>query len=480
MDSIQLLLLAVLGVVLYGVVQLIRFNSPPAGAPPVLPAKIPFIGHIVQFGVHPRNFMVDVKKKLGGVFTLNMIGNRVTFVADPKLHERFFQPRNEVLSPREPYAFMIPVFGEGVAYGATYGRMREQLNLLAEELSIAKFRNFVPAIQAETRRYVREHFKGESGTVNLLDHMSALIINTACQCLFGEDLRKRLDAARFSYLLAEMEASLIPAAVFVPWLGYLPTPAAARRNKARNELQDILGKIVEARQQEADDDKAEGRSDLLAGLMNAVYRDGTPMSLHEVCGMIIAAMFAGQHTSTITSSWTLLHLAQKENKEYLDKVLKEHADFPDMINYDIVMEQMPFTEQCARESIRRDPPLVVLMRQCMENHQVGDYVIPKGDIIACSPMLNHCDEKYWPDHRKWNPERKFDANAYIAFGAGVHRCMGEKFGLLQVKTIVFTLLRELEFEAVRPLPEPDYHTMVVGPIRGQSDIKWKRRAAAAN
>ena len=476
MDTIQLLLLALLAGIAYGIVQLIRFNNPAKGAPPVLAAKIPFLGHIISFGVHPRNFMVAAKKQLGGVFTLNMIGNRVTFVADPKLHNEFFQPRNEILSPREPYAFMIPVFGEGVAYGATYPRMREQLNFLAEELSIAKFRNFVPAIQAETRKYIAEHMKGESGTINLLDHMSALIINTACQCLFGEDLRSKLDAARFSYLLAEMEASLIPAAVFVPWLGYLPTPAAARRNKARNELQDMLSKIVEDRKQEEESgESGEGRSDMLNGLCNAVYRDGTPMSMHEVCGMIIAAMFAGQHTSTITSTWSLLHLAQPENKAHLDKLLAEHEEFPSVLNYDIVMDQMPFTEACAREAIRRDPPLVILMRQCMQAHKVGDYVVPEGDIIACSPMLNHCDEKYWPDHRTWNPERKFDANAFITFGAGVHRCMGEKFGLLQVKTILFTMLRELKFEAIRPLPEPDYHTMVVGPTRTQSDIKWTRR-----
>ena len=240
----------------------------------------------------------------------------------------------------------------------------------------------------------------------------------------------------------------------------------------------MLSKIVEERKAEeesGENTKAEGRSDMLNGLCNAVYRDGPPMSLHEVCGMIIAAMFAGQHTSTITSTWSLLHLAQSENKEYLQKVLAEHAEFPDTLNYDIVMDQMPYTENVAREAIRRDPPLVILMRKCMQAHKVGDVVVPEGDIIACSPLLNHCDEKYWPEHRKFNPERKFDANAFITFGAGVHRCMGEKFGLLQVKTILFTMLRELEFEAVRPLPEPDYHTMVVGPTRSQSDIKWTRR-----
>ena len=145
---------------------------------------------------------------------------------------------------------MIPVFGEGVAYGAPYPRMREQLNFLAEELTIAKFQNFAPAIQFEVRKFIKENWKGDSGEINLLEDCSAMIINTACQCLFGEDLRKRLDARRFSQLLAEMESSLVPIGVFLPWVLTLPFPRAKRCHKARQELQEILGEIIEQRRKE--------------------------------------------------------------------------------------------------------------------------------------------------------------------------------------------------------------------------------------
>lgn len=451
------------------------FNTKRPTDPAIVPMKIPFLGHIVSFGVHPLNFLLECKKKHGGLFTLNMCGKRTTIVADPRLHSHFFSPRNEILSPREVYAFMVPVFGEGVAYGASYARMREQLGFLSEELTVSKFQNFCPAIQSEVRKFIAENWKGDSGEINLLDDMSAMIINTACQCLFGEDLRKRLDARRFSHLLAEMEASLVPAALFLPILLKLPTATVGRCRAARNELQAILGSIVEARQKEGSDDSS--TSDLLAGLMNAVYRDGTPMSLHEVCGMIVAAMFAGQHTSTITTTWTLLHLMQPENKEHLKKVREEVSEFAVNLTYDNVMNDMPFTEACARESIRRDPPLLMLMRMCMENVKIGDVVVPKGDIIACSPLLSHHDEDAFPNARQWNPNREtIIEGASIGFGAGVHKCMGEKFGLLQVKTILATILTEFDLEPVHhTLAEPDYHTMVVGPTKSQSRVRYIRR-----
>eukprot|EP00658_Telonema_sp_P-2_P028434 TRINITY_DN21787_c0_g1_i3.p1 TRINITY_DN21787_c0_g1~~TRINITY_DN21787_c0_g1_i3.p1 ORF type:complete len:331 (+),score=131.93 TRINITY_DN21787_c0_g1_i3:156-1148(+) len=277
----------------------------------------------------------------------------------------------------------------GVGYGASYGRMREQLNFLAEELTISKFQNFVPAIQHEVRTFMKENWKEETGTINILEDMSAMIINTACQCLFGDDLRRKLNAREFSDLLAEMESALVPPAVFLPSLMKLPTPTAKKCRDARNRLQSVLGTIVEERQKEGSSDS--NTSDLLNGLMNAVYRDGTPMSLHEVCGMIVAAMFAGQHTSTITTTWTLLHLMQPENAKYLKRVRDEVAEFGVQMNYDNVMNDMPFTESCSRESIRRDPPLIMLMRKVMENVKVGDIIIPKDDIIACSPLLSHHD-----------------------------------------------------------------------------------------
>ena len=52
----------------------------------------------------------------------------------------------------------------------------------------------------------------------------------------------------------------------------------------------------------------------------------------------------------------------------------------------------------------------------------------------------------------------------LGFGGGMHQCMGQQFGLLQVKTIVSILLRHYKFEALdKEWPEPDYTAMVVGP-----------------
>lgn len=49
--------------------------------------------------------------------------------------------------------------------------------------------------------------------------------------------------------------------------------------------------------------------------MDARYTDGRQLTEEEVAGLMIALLFAGQHTSSVTGSWTGLHLLN--NPEFL-------------------------------------------------------------------------------------------------------------------------------------------------------------------
>ena len=47
----------------------------------------------------------------------------------------------------------------------------------------------------------------------------------------------------------------------------------------------------------------------MSSLMQQTYRDGTPLKDHEIAHMLIALLMAGQHTSSSSVAWSLLHLA---------------------------------------------------------------------------------------------------------------------------------------------------------------------------
>ncbi len=49
---------------------------------------------------------------------------------------------------------------------------------------------------------------------------------------------------------------------------------------------------------------------MIAALIKQTYRDGTPLKDHEIAHILIALLMAGQHTSSATGSWALLHIAE--------------------------------------------------------------------------------------------------------------------------------------------------------------------------
>ena len=53
--------------------------------------------------------------------------------------------------------------------------------------------------------------------------------------------------------------------------------------------------------------------------------------------------------------------------------------------------------------------------------------------------------------------------SYIAFGGGRHKCLGNSFAILQIKTILAILLQRYEFGLTDDPIEPDFQALVIGP-----------------
>lgn len=49
--------------------------------------------------------------------------------------------------------------------------------------------------------------------------------------------------------------------------------------------------------------------DIVAALMSQHYKNGRALSDREIAHIMIALLMAGQHTSSTTGTWTILHLA---------------------------------------------------------------------------------------------------------------------------------------------------------------------------
>jgi sterol 14alpha-demethylase len=55
---------------------------------------------------------------------------------------------------------------------------------------------------------------------------------------------------------------------------------------------------------------------MIAALLDQKYRNGQALKDHEIAHIMIALLMAGQHTSSASGSWSLLHLAANPDIAY--------------------------------------------------------------------------------------------------------------------------------------------------------------------
>ncbi|KAK1294399.1 Obtusifoliol 14-alpha demethylase [Acorus calamus] len=447
-------------------------------SPPTVKAWPPLIGGLIRFVRGPIPMIREEYRRLGSVFTVGLMNRRVTFLIGPEVSANFFKAPEAEMSQQEVYQFNVPTFGPGVVFDVDYSIRQEQFRFFTEALRVNRLRSYVDQMVVEAEDYFSKW--GESGEVDLKYELEHLIILTASRCLLGREVRDKL-FDDVSALFHDLDNGMLPISVIFP---YLPIPAHRRRDKARKKLSQIFSDIISSRKQ-----SGRTEDDMLQSFIESKYKDGRPTTEGEITGLLIAALFAGQHTSSITSTWTGAYLLR--DQQYLSDAVEEQKllmkKHGDKIDHDILSE-MDTLYRCIKEALRLHPPLIMLLRSShndftVKNREGVEYDIPKGDIIATSPAfanrLPHIykePDRYDPD--RFAPGREEDKAAgqfsYISFGGGRHGCLGEPFAYLQIKAIWSHLLRNFEFELISPFPETDWNAMVVG-VKGNVMVRFKRR-----
>lgn len=249
-----------------------------------------------------------------------------------------------------------------------------------------------------------------------------------------------------------------------------------RRDRARKRLVQLIARITEAR-------RREGRTgeDFLQTLMEARYSGGRALTDDEITGMLLAAMFAGHHTSSVTTAWAIFELLR--NRRFMERCVAEIDQvFGNGTPVDTKsLRELVFTERVVKETLRLHPPLFMLVRVAQEDWRYKDYAIPKGTWVIVSPTVSHLMPEYFASPERFDPDRFAPPReedkrdwAFIPFGGGRHKCLGNAFAILQVKTILAILLGRYEFDLVGDPIEEDFQSMVIGP-RGPCRVRYRGR-----
>lgn len=228
--------------------------------------------------------------------------------------------------------------------------------------------------------------------------------------------------------------------------------------------------------------------DVLQKFLDSKYINGRCMTENEIAGLLICMMFAAQHTSSSTSTWTGACLLSHGHRSYLaaaiqeqKRIIQQHGD---RINWGILLQMTTLTH-CIKEALRLHPPANLLIRHASKSFSVQTrqghrYQIPKGHTLAtCTNRLPYIykDPNVY-DPSRFGPGREEDKVggkfSYTPFSAGRHVCLGEDFAYMQIKVIWSHLLRNFDLELISPFPEEEWEKFIPGP-KGKVMVTYKRR-----
>lgn len=203
-----------------------------------------------------------------------------------------------------------------------------------------------------------------------------------------------------------------------------------RRAKVALDLQNLLVRLIEARREEP-------RQDMITILANSKLEDEDRHLTHgEALSILGQFLVAGHETTTSTFGWGMLLLCK--NPHLQDEL---RAD-PSLMR--------TFVE----EALRIEAPVQGLPRIVTRDTELGGYPIKAGEFIMLRYGAANRDERQFdnPDEVDLHREK---AGMQLAFGSGIHHCIGAPLARQELNLGFPALLERMENIRLSPdHPEP--------------------------
>uniref|UniRef100_A0A336K519 CSON013221 protein n=1 Tax=Culicoides sonorensis TaxID=179676 RepID=A0A336K519_CULSO len=215
------------------------------------------------------------------------------------------------------------------------------------------------------------------------------------------------------------------------------------------------------------------RNDLVDALIkiksDAVNQNDSVITDELLAAQALLFFFAGFETSSSTIHLLFYLLAQnpevqKKVREEIQQAFEKHGK----LTYEFICNDMPYTTNVIKETLRLYPILPFLDRECVlpnadtkgySLEPYSSFEIPPGMPIYIPAHAIQHDPEYFPDPDKFNPDR-FDENSssyneysYMPFGLGPRACIGERFALLQMRIGIVNVLKSFTVEVTNDTPK---------------------------
>lgn len=285
-----------------------------------------------------------------------------------------------------------------------------------------------------------------------------MTLDLAATIFLGMDLGE--EASRMN---KAFEATVAASKPIVPLA--IPGTLLWRGIRARKYMCEVFQRALPAK-------RAGTGADMFSLLCQATDEEGNRYTDEEVIDHMNFLMMAAHDTttSTLTSMTYALARHPQWQQRLLDEVNGlgvEHLRYEDL-------ERMPQTEWVMKEALRMYPPLSTLPKYNVKPFEFEGLTIPAGAMVATYPIHTHYMDEYWSEPLKFDPlrfseermEHKRHPYCWVPFSGGAHMCIGLHFAIMQVKLVMFEMLRRYRWSVSEGYEMPVQQSPISKPRDG--------------
>ncbi len=297
-------------------------------------------------------------------------------------------------------------------------------------------------------------------TVDVSSLAMHVALENICKFLFGSDFAANEKVIREAVHFGnDFISRRIQAPVKLPI--FVPAIKNLRFLYYRFVLDQILYRIIDQRLAEGD----QPQRDLLGMLLTAEKEHGHgKVRKEQVRDEILTLLIAGHETTGFTLAMALWLLAkypqiQEKLRDELTEKLSGGAD----INPE-ELENCPYLEAVVNETLRLYPAAWIIGRRTVADEEFEGYLLKNDSELQICILALHRNAKYWSEPDTFKPERFLGETpepsakqAYMPFGAGPRRCIGNIFALMEMQIAIAKILMRYRLKLQNPAePEIEY------------------------
>jgi len=242
---------------------------------------------------------------------------------------------------------------------------------------------------------------------------------------------------------------------------------------------------------------------LVKANMSTDIDDSERLTDEEMMGQITTFILAGHETSAMSTVWLLYELAKPQNLPIQERLraelLTSSSTEPSMEE----LNALPYLDAVMRENMRTNSVATVARREADKDDIIPlsipivdhngitrhEIEVTKGQGIFVSTLAMNRDRSIWgEDAFEFRPERWLAPNSHprsfeipgvysgvMSFLGGPRHCIGYRFALLEMKVLVYSLVRSFHFGLPDPAPLIEKRSgIIIHPVIKDSGDKAKR------